>query len=382
MSDTGTGAPVTPPVTSPVRMAVVFVRLLRRSGLAVPVGSALEYARALGATGLERRDRVYWAGRATLVRRPEDFPVYDRVFSAFWAGRGTGMAPPSLEQVVIELDEPADEEGQSGQDEDGVEPRETITVRYSPTETLRNKDFAACSPEELAETRRIMAELSLQAARRRSRRLQRSSRRRGRPDARRTVRNALRSAGEPVRRAHLEPSWRPRRIVLLCDVSGSMEPYARSLLRFLHVAVMGKGKVEAFALGTRLTRLTRELSRHDPDAALAAAAGAVPDWSGGTRLGPGLRAFNDTFGVRGMARGAVVVILSDGWDRGRPEELAAQMSRLHRVAHRIVWVNPLKATPGYAPLARGMAAALPYVDNFVEGHSLASLEALAEVIAT
>ena len=159
-----------------------------------------------------------------------------------------------------------------------------------------------------------------------------------------------------------------------------MEPYARSLLRFLHVAVMGRGKVEAFALGTRLTRLTRELSRHDPDAALAAASGAVPDWSGGTRLGQGLRAFNDRFGVRGMARGAIVVILSDGWDRGEPEELAAEMSRLHRVAHRIVWVNPLKATPGYAPLARGMAAALPYVDNFVEGHSLASLEARAEVI--
>jgi len=168
--------------------------------------------------------------------------------------------------------------------------------------------------------------------------------------------------------------------VLLVDVSGSMEPYARSLLRFLHVAVMGKGKVEAFALGTRLTRLTRELSRHDPDSALAAAAGAVPDWSGGTRLGQGLRAFNDRYGVRGMARGAIVVILSDGWDRGEPEELAEEMTRLHRVAHRVVWVNPLKATPGYAPLARGMAAALPYVDNFVEGHSLASLEALAEVI--
>jgi uncharacterized protein with von Willebrand factor type A (vWA) domain len=161
-----------------------------------------------------------------------------------------------------------------------------------------------------------------------------------------------------------------------------MEPYARSLLRFLHVGVMGTGKVEAFALGTRLTRLTRELSRHDPDTALAAAAGAVPDWSGGTRLGQGLKAFNDRYGVRGMARGAVVVILSDGWDRGPPEELGVEMSRLHRVAHRVVWVNPLKATPGYAPLARGMAAALPYVDRFVEGHSLASLEALAEVIGT
>jgi uncharacterized protein with von Willebrand factor type A (vWA) domain len=367
--------------TSPVRMAVAFVRMLRRAGLGVPVGSALAYSEALAATGVEERSRVYWAGRATLVRRPEDFPTYDRIFAAFWAGRERASIEAAADQVVIELDEPApDEEGEappSGEDHDQAR---TITVRYSPTETLREKDFAACTPEELAETRRLMAELHMAAARRRSRRMQRSTRRRGRPDARRTVRSALRSGGEPLRRAHLEASWRPRRVVLLVDVSGSMEPYARSLLRFLHVAVTGRGKVEAFALGTRLTRLTRELSRHDPDAALTAAAGAVPDWSGGTRLGQGLRAFNDRYGVRGMARGAIVVILSDGWDRGEPEELADEMSRLQRVAHRIVWVNPLKATPGYAPLARGMAAALPYVDSFVEGHSLASLEALAEVI--
>jgi len=168
--------------------------------------------------------------------------------------------------------------------------------------------------------------------------------------------------------------------VLLCDVSGSMQPYARALLRFLHAAVVGRGRVEAFALGTRLTRITRELSSRDPDAALSGAARAVLDMAGGTRLGEGLRAFNDRWGVRGMARGAVVVVLSDGWDRGDPAALAGQMARLHRVAFRVVWVNPLKASPGYAPLARGMAAALPYVDAFVEGHSLASLEQLVEVI--
>jgi len=169
--------------------------------------------------------------------------------------------------------------------------------------------------------------------------------------------------------------------VLLCDVSGSMEPYARALVRFLHAAVVGRSRVEAFALGTRLTRITRELSSRDPDAAVAAAARRVVDWSGGTRLGEGLRAFNDEWGVRGMARGAVVVILSDGWDRGDPEVLAEQMARLHRVAYRVVWVNPLKASPDFAPLARGMAAALPYVDEFVEGHSLESLERLADVVA-
>jgi uncharacterized protein with von Willebrand factor type A (vWA) domain len=160
-----------------------------------------------------------------------------------------------------------------------------------------------------------------------------------------------------------------------------MDPYARALLRFLHAAVVGRSRVEAFALGTRLTRITRELSSRDPDAALREATRSVTDWSGGTRLGEGLRVFNDRYGVRGMARGAVVVILSDGWDRGDPGQLAEEMARLRRVAYRIVWVNPLKASPGYAPLARGMAAALPFVDDFVEGHSVAALESLAEVIA-
>jgi len=216
---------------------------------------------------------------------------------------------------------------------------------------------------------------------RRSRRMRPSRRTRGRPDLRRTVRRAIRSGGEPISRAFVEPAERPRRLVLLCDVSGSMEAYARGLVRFLHAAVVGRGRVEAFAIGTRLTRITRELSSRDPDAAIAAAAKRVTDWSGGTRLGEGLRQFNDEWGVRGMARGAVVVILSDGWDRGEPEVLAEQMARLQRVAFRVVWVNPLKATPEYAPLARGMAAALPYVDEFVEGHSLAALEDLVEVIA-
>jgi uncharacterized protein with von Willebrand factor type A (vWA) domain len=169
-------------------------------------------------------------------------------------------------------------------------------------------------------------------------------------------------------------------LVLLLDVSGSMEPYARALVRFVHAAVAGRQKVEAFALGTRLTRITRELSSRDPDLALRAAATRVVDWSGGTRLGEGMRRFNDDWGQRGMARGAIVVILSDGWDRGDPELLGEQMARLHRVAHRVIWVNPLKVTPGYAPLARGMAAALPHVDGFVEGHSIAAMEDLAALI--
>ncbi len=180
----------------------------------------------------------------------------------------------------------------------------------------------------------------------------------------------------------MEEGDRARRIVLLLDVSGSMEPYTRAFVRFLHAAVVSRTRVEAFALGTRLTRMTRELTSRDPDAAVRDAARRVVDWAGGTRLGEGLRTFNDAWGIGGMARGAVVVIFSDGWDRGDPALLTEQMARLHRVAHKIVWVNPLKASPGYAPLAQGMAAALPYADEFVEGNSLAALERVAEVLST
>ena len=225
-----------------------------------------------------------------------------------------------------------------------------------------------------------MGRLRLVGAPRRSLRLTRADRRTDRPDLRRTVRAAMRSGGEPLRRHYQQPSTRHRRLVLLLDVSGSMEPYARALIRFVHAAVAGRQKVEAFALGTRLTRITRELSSRDPDEALHRAAIAVADYGGGTRLGEGLRIFHDEWGQRGMARGSIVVILSDGWDRGDPDVLGEQMQRLHRVAHKVIWVNPLKVTPGYAPLARGMAAALPHVDEFVEGHSIEAIERLAAAI--
>ena len=362
-------------------MAVGFARVLRGAGLDVPVGAGITFAQALAAVGLERRDGVYWAGRATLVRRPEDVGAYDRAFLAWWERRvpvSLGDHPPGT-TITIALDTGGEDRPARGE-EDTEDPGPTLVVRWSPTEVLRHKDFAAYTSAEFAEARRLMADLRLHGALRRSRRRRPSARDEGRPDLRRTVRRALRSGGEPIRRAFLEPGVRPRRVVLLCDISGSMEPYSRALLRFLHAAVVGRGQIEAFSLGTRLTRITRELTSRDPDAALAKAARAVPDWSGGTRLGEGLRAFNDQWGVRGMARGAVVVILSDGWDRGDPAVLGEQMERLSRVAWKVVWVNPLKASPGYAPLAAGMAAALPYVDEFVEGHSLDSLARLAEVI--
>ena len=362
------------------RVAVGFARLLRAAGLDVPVGNTVAFSEALSAVGIARRQSVYWAGRATLVRRPEDTDTYDRAFRAWWEHEHEfAFAPPPTHELSLAFDAGDDESDTDEPGDSTTTP--TLAVRYSPTEVLRHRDFASYTADEFAEARRLMADLRLAGALRRSRRQQRSRRHRGKPDLRRTVRRALRTGGEPVYRAFLEPSSRPRRIVLLCDVSGSMEPYARALVRFLHAAVVGRGRVEAFAIGTRLTRITRELSSRDPDAAIAAAARQVVDWSGGTRLGEALREFNDRWGVRGMARGAIVVILSDGWDRGDPEVLGEQMARLRRVAYRVVWVNPLKASPDFAPLARGMAAALPHVDEFVEGHSLASLEHLAEVVS-
>jgi uncharacterized protein with von Willebrand factor type A (vWA) domain len=373
MADAGTQAD---------RAVVAFARVLRSAGLDVPVGATVTFAEALARVGVESRERVYWSARATLVRRPEDVRAFDAAFEAFWLGRGEVAVAGAPERVSLTLahDAPDDDAADEDVTGDDVADERLLTVRWSRAEVLRHRDFAAYTPEEHAESRRLMSDLRLAGALRRSRRARPTSRARGRPDVRRTVRHALRTGGEPLRRAFVEPGERPRRVVLLCDVSGSMEPYARALVRFLHAAVVGRTRVEAFALGTRLTRVTRELSSRDADAALAAAARRVVDWSGGTRLGDALREFNDRWGVAGMARGAVVVMLSDGWDRGDPGVLAEQMARLARVAYRVVWVNPLKATPGYAPLARGMAAALPYVDEFVEGHSLASLEELAKVV--
>jgi uncharacterized protein with von Willebrand factor type A (vWA) domain len=363
------------------RLAVAFARLLRGLGLAVPIGCVLDFGEALGLVGVDDRDSVYWAGRATLVHRPEDIALYDRAFAVFWERRGGSAGAPDVTEplrITLAVDDDSDDGGDSDQAEASDDPM--LQLRFSAAEVLRTKDFAACSDDELAEAQAYMTSLRFAGPPRRSFRQRRSARGR-RPDIRSTVRASLRAGGEPIERYWLEPGERLRRLVLLLDVSGSMEPYARGLLRFIQAAVAGRQRVEAFALGTRLTRVTRELSNRDPDRALQRAGERVVDWSGGTRLGECLRDFNDEWGVRGMGRGAIVVILSDGWDRGDPELLGEQMRRLQRITHRIVWVNPLKVTPGYAPLARGMAAALPYVDAFVEGHSVAAMEELAAVIS-
>lgn len=362
----------------PERLGVAFAQVLRSAELDVPVGTVTTFIEALGEVGLDDRARVYWAGRATLIRRPEDLPFYDRAFDAFWLAAEQLIARPEVAaELMLALDDGDGDEGEGGGEEDDGP---VLAVRWSANEVLSHKDFAQCTGAELEEIRRLMQQVRVAPSRRRARRHRPTKRRRGRPDLRRTVRRAMRTGGDPARRLFTAPDDRPRRIVLLLDVSGSMEHYARALLRFAHVAVAGRAQVEAFTFGTRLTRVTRELTSRDPDAAFRAATDVVEDWSGGTRIGASLREFNDRWGVRGMARGAIVVVLSDGWDRGEPEVLGEQMRRLQRVAHRVVWVNPLKHTPGYAPLARGMAAALPYVDEFVEGHSLDAVRELAALI--
>lgn len=368
-------------MTSAEQMAVAFARILRGAGLKVPTGSVLTFVDALGALGIDDRERVYWAGRATLVRHPEDITVFDEAFVAFWTNLSAVLIETPTEtmsvSLAIDADEPPEAPG-AHTSEPSDEP--TITLRWSAAEVLRHKDFAEFTDAELRDVQDLMHRLRFAGPPRRSFRLKPTPRGR-RPDLRATMRASLRAGGEPIDRRWRDPGERLRRLVLLLDISGSMEPYARAMLRFVHAAVSGRQKVEAFAIGTRLTRMTKELDTRDPDTALARAGQRVHDWSGGTRLGECLRTFNDEWGVRGMARGAIVVILSDGWDRGDPALLAEQMQRLQRVCHQLVWVNPLKVTPGYAPLARGMAAALPFVDDFVEGHNLAAMQQLAGVIA-
>jgi uncharacterized protein with von Willebrand factor type A (vWA) domain len=361
-------------------MAVAFGRILRGAGLRVPMGSVLAFVDALGLVGIDRRDSVYWAGRATLVRNPEDIALYDRAFVAFWHSIVDDTIEGQVDELPLAMDDDSGDDGDTDPAAERSPDDMPPALRFSTVETLRNKDFAAYSEDELRAAQELMARLKFIGPPRRSFRYH-SSRRGQRPDLHATLRASLRAGGEPIRRQWREPGERLRRLVLLLDISGSMEPYARAMLRFVHAAVSGRQRVEAFAIGTRLTRMTKELNSRDPDTALEQASRRVQDWSGGTRLGECLRVFNDEWGVRGMARGAIVVILSDGWDRGGPEVLAEEMQRLQRISYQTVWVNPLKVTPGYAPLARGMAAALPFIDAFVEGHSLAAMEELSQVIS-
>ena len=365
------------------KMAVAFARILRGAGIDVPLDSVIVFVGALSKIGLENRDDVYWAAFATLIRRHEDTTIFDRAFAVFWDQLiAVDMASyeQQTESVTLLID--SEQEDNDDSNADALEEDEnTIALRFSSIETLRQKDFAVYTDTELREAEQFMSSLKLAGPPKRSLRLQKTNRKGSRHDIRRTMRAVLQNDGEPIERYWREPSTKLRRLVVLLDISGSMEPYARALLRFMHAAVVGRQRVEAFTLGTRLTRITRELANRNPDRALARTSAQVSDWSGGTRLGECLQNFNDNWGVGSLARGSIFVILSDGWDRGEPQVLAEQMLRLQRVAYRVIWVNPLKVSPGYAPLARGMAAAMPFIDDFVEGHSLEALRELTAVIA-
>ncbi len=367
------------------RIVAGFGRALRASGLIVPTGSVVLFAQALALVGLEDPHRVYWAGRATLIRRPDDIVTYDRVFAAYWSDVSPAfqLTPTVVTPVTLAVDDGGSDS--EGDPEDSTEQSDQAqALRYSAVEVLKNKDMGGLTSDEWAEAAKLISTLRISSELRPSRRTRASKRQRGsRPDLRGTVRRSIPTGGVMMRRSWRQPVERPRRMIFILDVSGSMEPYARGLARFAHAAVSSRqaGRIEVFTVGTRLTRITRALAGRDPDFALQSVAQSVSDWSGGTRIGASIQQYNDEWGVRGQARGAIVIICSDGWDRGDPEVVASEMARLSRVARRVVWVNPLKASPGYAPLARGMAAALPYIDTFVEGHSVTSLESLAALIA-
>jgi uncharacterized protein len=333
---------------------------------------------ALHRLDASRRTDVYWAGRLTLCGSEDDVARYDRVFTAYFGGRS--VVPPMRGAVVVDgrlrLVHGNEDGSTDAADDDG----EVTAIAASRSEVLRHRDISTLSPADRVALHRLLAAFRLAGERRRTRRTMAAPA--GVLDRHRTLRRLMQAGGEPVRPAHRGRRDRPRRLVLLVDVSGSMTSYADALLRFAHAAShRDRGpRTEVFTIGTRLTRVTRELTHRDPDVALTAIAQAVPDWSGGTRLGVLIKEFLDRWGQRGLARGAVVVVLSDGWERGDTVLLGGQMARLQRLAHRVVWANPRAGRPGFAPVAAGMAAALPHVDDFVSGHSLAALEHLAAVV--
>ena len=356
---------------------VGFAEKLRHSGLKIPLSSSIDFIKAVAEVGTRFSEDIYWAGRSTLIREPENIIIYDRVFKSHWLGITDDLSTvEELPPMSFLFD---DLESKEKKEEVLNTEKEIFNVKYSSSETLTSKDFAECNEQELNELFELMNEISFAGQKKRSQRTT-GSYLQNRFDFGETVRSSFRTNGEIIRRNFVEPREKNRKLVILLDVSGSMETYARALIRFVHAAIISRSDVEAFTLGTRLTRLTKELQTRNPDAALIKAAKAVKDWSGGTRLGEGLEKFNSDWGVRGMARGSSVIILSDGWDRGDPTLVSEQMERLGRVAHKIVWVNPLKATPGYAPLAKGMAAAMPHIDKFVEGHSFDSLKDLSKLL--
>jgi uncharacterized protein with von Willebrand factor type A (vWA) domain len=375
-----------------VRRLTGFGRILREAGAEVGPGRLQDAVLALDTIDLRSRDDVYWALRCTLVSHQKDLDAFDSAFAAFWERapapapeEGSPLPMPSQAESPSAVGDAAATRERSvlgdsaGDDGDGDDDGAAGGMTWSATERLRELDFASYTVSELRASRGLIERIARATPRRASRRLQPAHD--GRHlDKRRTLRAGMRTEGYPIDRHWRRSRLVPRKLVFLVDVSGSMEPYARAMIMFLQAAVRAGRHVEAFTFGTRLTRVTAELEGHDPERALRAAAHAVHDWAGGTRIGDALAAFNARWAPRGLTRGAVVVIVSDGWERGDPAAVAAAMERVHRAAHAVVWVNPLAGDPDYKPLAQGMAAALPYVTHFVPGHNLRALEGLAAVL--
>ena len=356
-----------------------FARELRFAGLTVGTGQVTMYCRSLARVDPTDLRDLYWAGRACLVSRRTDLEVYDDVFAHhFLHDRQPSVlltveaAVPRGEVVGVDL-----RGGGAGHERD-TEERPGGTAA-SEIEILRDKDFATCSDDELEALRRLMIEVLVTTPVRRVRRTERA-RAGTRPDLRAALRDAIRSDGVVFPRHWRRRRTKPRPLVLLLDISGSMAEYSRVLLQFAHTAGRGPGRVEVFCFGTRLTRISDALGRRNADEALTSAAQAVLDWEGGTMIGQSLRDYNRTWARRSGFRGAVVLICSDGLERGDPAVLADEMARLSRLSHRVIWVNPLKSDPGFEPVARGMRAALPHVDVLVSGHNLASLQDLATLL--
>jgi len=382
---------------------LAFARLLRRAGVKTTTGQAMDFVRAIEHIDISRREEFREAARACLVTHKDDMPVFDRLFDLYW------RAKPELSDGLLQQAEPDDlielapEEGEEAEEAEGstiegargrrLEAIEAIeeaeegeasdeesladAFSYSPAEVLREKDFADFTEEELAQIRRFMQQLTWEIGRRRSRRKVASPKGRF-IDPRRTMRRSLQTGGVPLTIARRETKTKPRQLVVICDVSGSMDRYSRILLQFIYAIENGMAKVEAFVFGTRLTRVTRLLKHQDIDEAMRRVAREVQDWSGGTRIGQSLQTFNQEWARRVLRNGAVVLIISDGWDRGDPDLLAREMARLQRSCYRLIWLNPLLGSPRYEPLTRGMQAALPYIDDFMPIHNFASLEALAK----
>ena len=375
-------------------------RRLHDAGVPVTPERSGDFARALALIRPLSRRRLYWTTRAIMVTDPAQVKAFDAVFFSVFGGRerqerfipedAETVATPADDRPTAEhrttpgdavpRDAPAMRSAPSAADDGEDRPEIDVPLAMaSDEERLAGKRFDSLEPHELAQLYRLMSQIELATPLRRTRRHE-TGRGGRRIDMRRTLRTSLRTGGDPIRLARRQRRIARRRLVMLCDISGSMEPYARAYLQFLTCAAGSGPSAEAFVFATRLTRLTRALSSRNPERAIQRAAAAAPDWSSGTRIGDALKAFNDLHGRRGMARGAVVVILSDGWERGDPSLVGQEMERLARLAHRIVWVNPRVGATAFSVRAGGMMAALPYCDALVSGHSFAALEEVVEAI--